>query len=446
MQVVEINRSGLSREYKITVAAKDIEEKIDHRLAELAKQVRIPGFRPGKAPLSMLRQRYGEAVRGEVLERALQDSSAQAMAEQGVRPAMQPKIEVETVAAGADLTYRIAVEALPEIEPGDFSQLKIEKLVAEPDDDSIDQAVARIAAENPEIRPVDPPRPAREGDIVQIDFVGRIDGEAFEGGAGEDFDLKLGSGRFIAGFEEQLIGVEPGAETELRVTFPEAYPAKPLAGRDATFAVTVKAVKEEVARPVDDAFAAHLGLDSLSALRDAVRARMAAEFAQLSRARLKRAILDALAEQYDFEAPRSLVEQEFQSIWTQLSAEAERSGEDKPDEAEYRSIANRRVRLGLLLTEVGRRNDITVSSEDVNRALMNEARRFPGREQQVIEYYRSDPRAVDALRAPIFEDKVIDFIAELADVTEKIVPVKELAADPDEDEPPRAKADEQSGE
>lgn len=431
MQVIETNRSGLSREYTITVSASDIEAKIDHRLKELAGQVRIPGFRPGKAPLTMLRQRYGEAVRGEVLERAVQDSSAQAMAEQGVRPAAQPKIEIDTVEPGADLTYKIEIEALPDIEPGDFSKITLEKLVAEPDEKSVDDAVGRIAAENPDIQEVDPARPAQEGDTVQIDFVGRLDGEAFDGGSAEDFDLKLGSGRFIPGFEPQLVGVSAGEEKDVAVTFPADYPAETLAGKEAVFAVTVKAVKEEKARAIDDEFAKALGMDSLDAVKDAVRQRMSEEFGQLTKARLKRALLDALAESYSFDVPPSLVAQEFDSIWAQVKAEAEKAGEDAPDEDEYRAIAERRVRLGLLLTEVGRRNEINVSQDDLNRALMNEARSYPGQEAQVIDHYRRNPQLLESLRAPLFEDKVVDFIVALAEVKEKTVSVEELAADPD---------------
>ena len=438
MQVIETNRSGLSREYTVTVSAADIEAKIDHRLKELAGQVRIPGFRPGKAPLAMLRQRYGEAVRGEVLERAVQDSSAQAMVEQGVRPAAQPKIEIETVEPGADLTYKLAIEALPEIEPGDFSTIALEKLVAEPDETAVDEAVGRIAAENPDLEEVDPARPAQDGDTVQIDFIGRLDGEAFDGGAAQDFDLKLGSGRFIPGFEPQLVGVSAGEEKDVTVTFPEDYPAEALAGKEAVFAVTMKVVKEEKERVIDDEFAKALGMDSLDAVKDAVRQRMSEEFGQLTKARLKRALLDALADRYSFEVPPSLVAQEFESIWAQVQAEAERAGEDAPDEAEYRTIAERRVRLGLLLTEVGRRNDITVSQDDLNRALMNEARSYPGQEARMIEHYRRNPQLLESLRAPLFEDKVVDFITALADVKEKVVSVEELAADPDEAETPAA--------
>ena len=445
MQVIETNRSGLSREYTITVAASDIEEKIDLRLHELAKQVRIPGFRPGKAPLTMLRQRYGDAVRGEVLERAVQDSSAQAMAEQGVRPAAQPKIEIDKVEPGTDLTYKIEIEALPDIEPGDFSAIKLEKLVAEPEDSSVDDAIKRISEENPDIRAVEPARPAKDGDTVKIDFIGRIDGEAFDGGAAEGFDLKLGSGRFIPGFEEQLVGVEVGQEKDVTVSFPDDYGAEHLAGKESVFAVTVHEVKEEIVREIDDAFAEHLGMENLDAVKTAVRDRMKDEFGQVSRARLKRSLLDALADSYSFETPKSLVEHEFQAIWTQLKAEAEKSGEEAPDEQEYRDIADRRVRLGLLLTEVGRRNDINVTQEDLNRALMEEARRYPGQEAQVIEHYRSNPQLLETLRAPLFEDKVVDFILELADVTEKSVTVEELTSDPDEEtaepEPkPKAKA------
>ncbi|MEM7523677.1 MAG: trigger factor [Pseudomonadota bacterium] len=439
MQVIETSRTGLAREYDVIVSAKDIEEKMAASLSEIAGQVRIPGFRPGKAPMPMLKKRYGDAVRGEVLERAVQDSSTQALMEQGVRPAAQPKIEIKSFEDGADLKYSLAVETLPEIEPIDFSSLKLEKLVAEPSDENLDEALGRIAAENPDIAPVDPPRPAANGDIVTIDFVGKIDDVAFDGGSAEGFDLKLGEGRFIPGFEDQLVGAEAEKSVTVNVTFPEDYPAENLKGKPAVFEVDVKAVKAETPRAVDDSLAEALGLEKLDALKDAVRERMRSEFGQLSRARLKRALLDALADAHKFETPASLVEGEFDAIWGQLKAEIDRAkdkdGDEKPDEeklkTEYREIAERRVRLGLLLTEVGRTNNIEVSQEDLNRALMDEARRYPGRENEVINYYRNEPKAIESLRAPLYEDKVVDFILALAQVEEKTVDVSELTQDPD---------------
>lgn len=450
MQVIETNRTGLAREYDVTVSAKDIEEKMAVRLGEIASQVRIPGFRPGKAPLPMLKKRYGDAVRGEILERAVQDSSSQALAEQGVRPAGQPKIEIKSFEDGEDLKYSLAVEALPDIEPMDFATLKLKKLIAEPSDEALDEALERIASENPDVGPVDPARPAEKGDIVTIDFVGKIDDVAFDGGSAEGFDLKLGDGRFIPGFEDQLIGAAVDGSVEVKVSFPDDYPSADLAGKPAVFDVDVKAIKAETARAVDDGLAEALGLESLEKLKDAVRERMRAEFGQISRARLKRELLDALADAHSFETPASLVDGEFEQIWSQLKAEIERAkeiddGEEKPDEeklkTEYRDIAERRVRLGLLLTEVGRTNQIEVSQEDLNRALMDEARRYPGRENEVIAYYRREPQAIDALRAPLYEDKVVDFILALAQVEEKTVDMSELTRDPDADDDADAPAE-----
>ncbi|MEM6490864.1 MAG: trigger factor, partial [Pseudomonadota bacterium] len=336
MQVIETNRSGLAREYDVVVSAADIEEKMTARLSEIASQVRIPGFRPGKAPMPMLKKRYGDAVRGEILERAVQDSSAQALAEQGVRPAAQPKIEIKSFADGDDLKYSIAVETLPDIEPIDFGGLKLEKLVAEPSDENLDEALERIAGENPEVGPVEPARPAESGDILTIDFVGKIDDVAFDGGSAEGFDLKLGGGRFIPGFEDQLIGAEVDAAMKVEVTFPDDYPSADLAGKPAVFDVTVKAMKVETPRAVDEALAEALGLESLDKLKDAVRERMRTEFSQLTRARLKRSLLDALADQHAFDVPASLVDSEFEQIWSQLKAEIDRAktadGDDQPDE------------------------------------------------------------------------------------------------------------------
>ena len=440
MQVIETNRAGLAREYDVIVSAQDIDEQMNARLAQIAAQSRIPGFRPGKAPIPMLKKRYGDALRGEVLEKTVQDSSMKALADQGVRPAAQPKIEIKSFEDGDDLKFSIAVEALPEIEPIDFSTLTLEKLVATPGETELNDALGRIAAENPNIAPVDPPRAAQDGDIVTIDFTGKIDDVAFDGGSAEDFDLKLGDGRFIPGFEEQLVGAEAGSDVAVSVSFPDDYPSADLAGKPAIFDVVVKVVKAETPRDIDDDLATALGLENLETLQNAVRDRMSAEFGQMSRARLKRALLDALAERHDFEIPTSLVDGEFESIWAQLKAEIDRAkaagGDEAPDEeklkTEYRAIAERRVRLGLLLTEVGRANDIDVSQEDINRALMDEVRRYPGRENDVLNYYRNDPKAIESLRAPLYEDKVVDFILALANVNERAVDITELTRDPDD--------------
>lgn len=448
MQVNETKREGLSREYTVTVPAQDIEQRVATRLSELSQTVRIDGFRPGKVPAALLRKRYGQAVRGEVLEAAVMDSSTKAIAEQGLRPAMQPKIELKSFDEGKDLEYTIALDVMPDIEAMDFKTLKLERPVAAIEDKEVQETVERLAASNTRTEPIEKPRPAEKGDVVVIDFKGTIDGEAFPGGSAEGHQLELGAGRFIPGFEEQLSGAEPGAKLDIKVTFPEDYGAADLAGKDAVFATEVKEIHEKVATQIDDEFAKSFGLEGLDALKGEIRQGLERDYAAVSRARLKRALLDALDEAHDFELPPGMVEAEFESIWTQFE-EARKQGQideadqKKTDEelcAEYRGIAERRVRLGLLLAEVGRRADLQVSPEEINNALVREAQRYPGQERQVIDFYRNNEQAMASLRAPLYEDKVIDYILEMATVTEKKVTVEDLTREPDAAEEPAKKA------
>jgi len=442
MQITETNAEGLKREFTVTVASNDIEKKMQDRLIEIGRTIRLPGFRPGKVPMPVLRKRYGASVMGEVLEKAVSDSSAQAMREHNLRPALQPKIEIVSFKEGADLEYKMAVELLPEIKPVDFSELQLERLRPEIPEDEIDKAVQRIAEPNRKSAAVD--RPAASGDVVVIDFTGKVDGKEFPGGSGQGHSLELGSNRFIPGFEDQLTGVKSGEHRTVKVTFPAEYGSEELAGKDAEFAVDVKEVREKQPLVLDDEMAKELGFDALEGLRKAVREQLERDYGGLARQRLKRALLDQLAAKHDFPVPPGMVDLEFDTIWKQLQEAREQNKDAVAEEAgksddelktEYRAIAERRVRLGLLLSEVGRANAITVNQDEVNRALGEEARRHRGYEKQVVEFYRGNPQALANLRAPIFEDKVVDFITEMATVADKTVSIADLLKPEAEEEP-----------
>jgi trigger factor len=443
MQITETTNDGLKHEFKVIVGADDIAQRVETRLNELGRQVRLPGFRPGKVPLTVLRQRYGTSVMGEVLERAVNDSSNAAMREHKLRPALQPKIEIVSFNEGKDLEYKLAVEVLPDVVPMNFNELSLERLKPEVPEGEVDQALERIAKQQRKNAPVD--RPAQTGDIVVIDFAGTIDGQEFPGGSAKGQRLELGAGQFIPGFEDQLAGAKAGEQRTVTVTFPADYGAADLAGKTAAFAVEVKEVREVAQQPIDESLAEAVGMENLAGLRDAVRQQIERDYAGIARQRLKRQLLDRLAERHNFPVPQGMVELELDVIWKQFEAERERlkqqgaaaEGEGKSDDdikAEYRPIAERRVRLGLLLSEVGRNNNIQVAQEELNRALAEEARRFPGHERQVIEYYRNQPGALDQLRAPIFENKVVDFILEMAKVSERPVPIAELLKAEEEEE------------
>jgi trigger factor len=441
MQITETSNEGLKHEFKVTIGADDIERRVETRLKELGRQVRLPGFRPGKVPITVLRQRYGTSVMGEVLERAVNDSSSEAMREHKLRPALQPKVEIVSFNAGKDLEYKLAVEVLPEVAPMNFAELKLERLHPEVPDAEVDSALQRIARQQRKDEAVD--RPAEKGDLVVIDFTGRIDGNEFPGGSAKGQRLELGAGQFIPGFEDQLMGAKAGERRDVAVTFPSDYGASDLAGKSAVFDVEVKEVRAITQQPIDDSLADAVGMENLAALRDAVRQQIEREYSGLARQRLKRQLLDRLAERHHFPVPQGMVDIELDVIWKQYEAERERvkqQGTADPDagkteeelKSEYRDIAERRVRLGLLLSEVGRNNNISVTQEEINRSLAEEARRMPGRERQVIDFYRNQPGALDQLRAPLFENKVIDYILEIADVTERSVPIDELLRDDEE--------------
>jgi trigger factor len=438
MQVTEVSNEGLKRQYKILVPANDISEQIDQRLGQIGKEARIPGFRPGKAPLKLLKKQYGQAIMGEILEKTVNESSQRTIAERGLRPATQPKVEIVKFADGEDLEFSMDFEILPEIAPMDFAQIELERLRVEITDDMVQETLQRIADQSRQRTPAPAEHAAEKGDVVKIDFVGKVDGTAFENGSAEDYELELGSNAFIPGFEDQLVGVKAGDKREVKVDFPADYGAADLAGKAAVFECTVKEVLTAAPRPIDDDLAKANGFDNLDALRQAIRQRMEIEYNGLSRLRMKRQLLDKLAERADFAVPDSLVEAEFNNIWQRVE-EARKQGEKVVDEdeeksrKEYRDIAVRRVRLGLLLAEIGRQNNIQITSDEMNRAMAAEAQRYPGQEKQVIEFFQNNAQARDSLRAPLFEDKTVDFVFELANVKERNTTREELVKDPDDE-------------
>jgi trigger factor len=510
MQVTETSADGLKREFRVVVPAGELEEKVVTRLDELGRTIRLPGFRPGKVPMQILRRRYGPSVLGEVLDSTVQGTSADTIREHNLRPALPPKVDIVSFSEGADLEYKMLVEILPDIPEPNFADLGIERLVVEVPEESIDAAITRIAEQQRKSEPVE--RAAQNGDILVVDVEGRVGDREIPGASGTDRQITLGSGSFIPGFEEQLIGAAVGEHRTVRVIFPEDYAAADLAGKEAEFSVDVKEVRERASMAIDDELGKAVGLESLAELRQEVQQQIERDYAVASRLRLKRALLDKLAERYDFPVPPGMVELEFNNIWAQHQAEQElrrervgdaqneitsppvdgappapaatpaveagidsvpateveagvaaaegeaevaaaegeagvaAAGADEESlKAEYNKIAERRVRLGLLLAEVGRSNNITVTQEEINQAITREVRRHPGYERQALDFYRQNPEAVANLRAPIFEDKVIDFIVELAKVEERRVSPQELLALPDPDAETTGAADASAG-
>jgi len=441
MQVTQTNADGLKHEFKVVIPAGHLEEKVSIRLVEVGRTVRIPGFRPGKVPMGILRKKYLSSVMGEVLEAVVNDGTQHALVEHKLRPAVQPKVEITSFKEGSDLEFTIAVETLPEVKITGLGDVAIEKPVAEVSDAAVDEALQNIADRQEKTEAAEKAYAADSGDVVVIDFLGKLNGEPFDGGKAEGYSLKLGSGSFIPGFEEQLIGVKADDERVVKVTFPAEYGSEALAGKDAEFDIKVHEVRKVVPPSIDDALAQSVGLGTLDELKKAIREEIEREYGSLSRAHVKRRLLDQLALQYDFVVPESMVDLEFDAIWKQLEKDKadgrlDAADQGKTDEVlkeEYRTIATRRVRLGLVLSEVGRENNITIVQDDLNRAVMAEARRYPGQEQMVFQYFQKNADALNGLRAPIFEEKVIDFILEMAKVTEKVVSIDDLRKDPDED-------------
>jgi len=442
MQVTETVSDGLKREFKVVVPAADLATKADVKLGQLKDQVRLNGFRPGKVPVAHIKRLYGRAVMAEMIETTVREANAEIITERGFKLVREPKVTlpeeqgaVEQVIAGkSDLAYTMAIEILPTIELADFKGIQLERMNAEVAETEVDEALAKIAEQSRPFAPKGEGAKAENGDRVTIDFTGKMDGTPFQGGTGGDVSLHLGSGSFIPGFEEQLIGIAAGEQRTVNVTFPQTYPTAHLAGKNAEFDVTAKAVEAPQPITLNDEFAKSVGLESLAKLREMVKERIVREHGAMSRQKVKRKLLDELDAKHKFTPPPSLVEDEFTNVWKTIqddlqarkrTFEEEGTTEEKAKE-EYRGIAERRVRLGLVIAEIGERNGIKVSDEELSRAVMDRARQVPGREQEVWDFYRNNPDALASVRAPIFEDKVIDYIFELAKITDKTVSREEL--------------------
>ena len=444
MECVETT-DGLSRMYKVKVPASELKTKLDAKIEEIRPQMRLKGFRPGKVPAAHVRKMFGRSIMGEVVEAAMKESSEKAIADAEIRPASQPDMhmesDMEAVLDGKeDLAYHMHVDVMPDFEPADVAKIKITRPVSEVDEEAVNEALNRVAENNQKFEARGKTAKAREGDAVLIDFVGKIDGEAFDGGAAEGHSLVLGSNSFIPGFEDQLIGTKAGDEKNVEVNFPEGYQAEHLAGKPAVFEVKVHEVRAPKTPDVDEEFAKGLGIESLEELKTLLKGQLQQELDAASRSKAKRSLLDALDEKHDFELPPKMVDMEFDQIWQQLQAEMDAgrtSDEDKnksEDELkeEYRKIAERRVRLGLVLAEIGRLQEIQISEQEVQQALIREAQRFPGQERQVIEFFQQNPNAMAQLRAPIYEDKVVDYLLGAVKVTDETVSREELLKEDDE--------------
>ncbi len=434
MQVTETLSEGLKRGWTVVVPAGDIEGKRSARLTELSKTINLPGFRPGKVPMSIVKARYGQAVMGEILEETVNESTNSILNDRGLRSAAQPKVEIVTIGDAKDLEFKVEVEVLPEIAMPDFASIALTRMKAEPTEEAIGKVLEDIAKRSRDLIEETEVRPAVVGDMLQVDFLGKVDGVPFPGGEAKDMDIEVGGGGFIPGFTEQLVGMQAGESKVINVSFPAEYGSKELAGKDATFDIDAKALKKQVIPAIDDEMAKKVGFDTLEELRGLIVQQMQREFDQLTRLKIKRQLLDALATVSAFEVPSSMVEAEFEQIWKRLeqdraqgNADAEDAGKDDETlKAEYRTIAVRRVKLGLLLSEIGRVNNLTVSAEEMNRAMRAEAGRYQGQEQMVMDFFRKNPQAAESLRGPIFEEKVVDFVLELATVTDQSVTPEEL--------------------
>jgi trigger factor len=449
MQVTEVANEGLKRAYTVVVPAGDIAAERAKRLAELGRDLRLPGFRPGKVPTKVVEQRYGQAVMGEVLEQSVSKATDQVVSDRGLRPALQPKIELVNFAPEADLEFKVELEIMPDVPMPDFSGIAIERLKSEPTEEQIAKTLESVAARNRKLEDITEEKAAETGEVVVCDFVGRLDtpagedgsgsdapAEPFPGGSATDMPIEVGGDGFIPGFTEQLVGIRPGETREVKVSFPEGYQAAELAGKAATFTVTAKSLKRSIVPVADDELAKSLGFEDLAKVRDAIRQSLQQEYDSLSRLKVKRSLLDSLAAKADFAVPQGMVEAEFGQIWQRIEADLKAGKLDADDQgkdedtlkAEYRGIAERRIRLGLLLSEIGRTNNITVTSDELARAMRQEAARYPGQEQQVMEFFRKNPQAAENLRSPIFEEKVVDFLLELAQVTDRQVSPDEITA------------------
>ncbi|MBS1027771.1 trigger factor [Gluconobacter albidus] len=439
MQVTPTLNEGLKRAFTVVVPSADLQARRDARLAEVAKTIKLPGFRPGKVPASLVKQRYSDSVNAELLEEIVNDATAKVFEEQKVRPAMQPKVEVTSaIEDGKDLEFKIETEVLPEITVPDLSGLKLTRLGAKVSEETVEKALNDVARRSRKFETIEEDRPAAKGDVVCVDFVGKLDGTPFDGGTADDVNVEIGGEGFIPGFAEQMEGMKAGEERVINVTFPADYQAEELAGKAVTFDIKAKSLKKAVDPAIDDELAKTIGFENLEQIRKIITEQAEGEYQQLSRLRIKRDLLDALSEKTDFEAPSSMVDAEFNQIWARVEEDRKAGRLDEEDagkdeetlKTDYRRIAERRVKLGLLLAEIGRKQEIQVSREELLGAMQQEAQRYPGQEQMVFEFFSKNPQAVEGLRGPILENKVVDYLIELADVTDKDVTPEELAEIP----------------
>ncbi len=445
MQIVEKSVEGLSRVYGVTVPAAVLAEKVEARIAEITPTLNIKGFRPGKVPTAHVRRMFGKSLMSEIVEQTINETTQKVLSDNNLRPAGEPDLrpegDIQDVFEGrSDLAYEIALEVIPEFVPADFSEISLKRPIYEPTEDEVGEAVAELAESSKTYEPRKGKTvKSKDGDQLLIDFVGRVDGEAFEGGGAEDATLTLGSGQFIPGFEEQLVGAKPGDEVLVKVTFPAEYQAAELAGKDAEFTVQVKEVRAPKASKVDDALAERLGIENLEKLKELLRSNLQSQFAGATRFKLKRALLDILDERHDFLLPPRMVEAEFSQIWEQVQQDKTAGGlppedADKSDaqlEVEYRKIAERRVRLGLVLAEVGRINNVQVTEQELAEAMRAEAMRYGPQAQQIFDFLRQNPSAQSQIRAPIFEEKVVDLIVSRAKVEDEKVSKEDLLREDD---------------
>jgi trigger factor len=443
IKTVETEHEGLKRAFMLTIPAKDIDARVEQEVKRLAPQVRMAGFRPGKVPPNLIKKMHGDQIRNDALSGAVQDGVQQLLEEKKLRPAMQPQVELnEDYEPGKDAEVKVSVEALPEIPTPDISGIKLERLLVDADEKAVDEQIDRLVQSNKSWKDAPKAHTAGDGDLVVMDFDGKVGGKPFEGGKGEDMSIEIGSGRLIPGFEEQLVGAKPGDSREVKVAFPDDYPSDNLKGKDATFDVTVKQVKVAGEGKADDEFAKSLGLDSLEKLREILRDQQGQELNGLTRTHMKRRLLDQLAERAKFDVPQSMVEAEFQNIMQQLRHEASHEADPQAALAEieselddYRKISERRVRLGLLLSEIGAANGVDISETEMNRLIGQAASQYQGKDRErFIQYVQQEPSAAAQLRAPLYEDKVVDFLFSKAEITERTASREELEADLESEE------------
>ncbi len=445
MQIAETLNEGLRREYSLVIPAGALAARVDARLAEVSKTIRMPGFRPGKVPPNLVRKMHGEALRGEALQAAVNDGVQQLLTEHKLRPANQPQVDLEgDMAEGGDIGFKVALEVLPTVDDLKIDGLDLEKLIVGDNSAAMDEALTRLGGQAQRTEPAAAKYKAKAGDTVVIDFEGRVDGELFDGGKGEGMRVTIGSGQLIPGFEDQLIGAKANDTKVVKVSFPDDYNVAYLKGKPAEFTCVVQAVETPVETKFDDEFAKMFGIDSIDALKEVLKDQLDAELAGLTRTHMKRKLLDTLAARHDFDVPASMVDGEFDQIWAQLEQEAGQDGDPEAARAQieaergdYRRIAERRVRLGLLLSEIGQRNSITVTQPEMNRLIGQEAAKYPGEQQKVVKFFQENAMAAAQLRAPLYEDKVVDFLLSKAEITERSVTRADLeAAIEDEDETP----------